>query len=176
VVGERYAKYPNIVVISPEDVSALPSLSLDVVVLNSVSQYVAGAEFRTLLAVLARLLKKSGILVLGDIIPPEQNAIADAAALLRFAAKGGFFMAALLGLPRTFFSEYRRLRFKIGLSTYSEAEMLTMLHAAGFVAERRRPNIGHNQGRMTFVAHRRENEEGSKLLRSPREGAPMASN
>ena len=30
--------------------------------------------------------------------------------------------------------------------------MIELLDDMGFAAERRRPNIGHNQARMTFVA------------------------
>ena len=48
---------------------------------------------------------------------------------------------------------YTRLgRSDLGLTTYSEAEMIEMLTAAGFRAQRHRPNFGHNQARMAFEA------------------------
>jgi hypothetical protein len=64
-------------------------------------------------------------------------------------------LAALGGLVRTLFSDYRRLRARVGLTHYSEAGMLGLLSAAGFAAERAERNIGHNQARMAFVARPR---------------------
>jgi len=49
-------------------------------------------------------------------------------------------------------SDYWRLRSRLGLSRYSEAEMIERLAAAGFSARRAATNIGHNQARMTFLA------------------------
>ena len=76
----------------------------------------------------------------------------DALALLRLAARHGFAGAALAGLVRTFFSEYRATRARLGLTHYTEAEMLAVLDRAGFDAVRHRPNLGHNQARIAFLA------------------------
>jgi len=78
--------------------------------------------------------------------------VTDARALLSFAWQGGFLKSALIGLVRTALSDYRKIREELGLSRYSEAEMIEILREAGFAAERRRQNMGHNQARMTFVA------------------------
>ena len=40
----------------------------------------------------------------------------------------------------------------LGLSRYSEAQMLSLLTQNGFTAHRAENNIGHNQGRMLFLA------------------------
>jgi SAM-dependent methyltransferase len=165
VLTERYAGHPTVTVMSPEEVQTLPRLSLDLIVVNSLLQYLSRAELDELLAVLHPLLKDTGVLVIGDVIPHNQSALADAAALLRFGFQGGFLISALLGLARTFFSEYRKLRSTLGLSSYDEAEMLAVLEAAGFVAERRHPNLGHNQGRATFMAVRRREGSGGALSR-----------
>ena len=61
-------------------------------------------------------------------------------------------MAAGAGLARTALSGYSRLKEELGFSTYSEAEFLRVLRAAGFEAQRVLPNFGHNQRRMTFEA------------------------
>ena len=89
--------------------------------------------------------------MLGDVIPPDVSPLADAAALLRFGFEGGFLMAALAGLVRTALSDYRTLRARLGLTTYEEGDILGLVEGAGLRAERRRPNIGHNQARMTIV-------------------------
>ena len=76
----------------------------------------------------------------------------DALALLRFGARDGFFVAAVIGLFRTALSDYSKLRKDAGLTRYSAPEMLAKLKAAGFSASRAPVNIGHLQTRMTFVA------------------------
>ena len=126
--------------------------SVDLVVMNSVAQYMTPDELDLAFAVIRRLLKPSGRLVLGDILRPEVGMVRDVVALLRFAATCGFLRDALIGLISTALSNYRELRSKVGLQRYSEAEMIAKLAAAGFTASRALMNIGHNPWRMTFVA------------------------
>jgi SAM-dependent methyltransferase len=130
----------------------MPERSFDLVVLHSVSQYLSGAEFDRVVALFRRLLKPSGLFVLGDVVPHEVPAVSDAWALLRLAKANGFLLAALAGLVRTFFSDYWRLRSRIGLTRYSEAEIIARLAALGFTATRAPRNIGHIVSRMTFLA------------------------
>jgi hypothetical protein len=148
----RFAGNSKIVVRRPEDVAWLPDRSFDVIVMHSVAQYLSEADLATQLALFRRLLVNGGLLVIGDIIPRKQSALGDAFALLRFGLKEGFFLAALRGLVRTYFSDYRQLRGALGLTHYDEGEMIGKLEAAGFTAERARSNIGHNERRMTFLA------------------------
>lgn len=153
-LGERFAGDAKIVALSEDGVAALADESLDMVVANSLSQYLTRDDLIGLLDLWHRKLKPGGRLVIGDVIPPDIGPLTDALALLRFGFEGGFLLAAAGGLVRTFFSDYRRLRNEIGLSTHTENEMLSLIEAAGFSAERHEPNIGHNQARMTFVARR----------------------
>src|SRR5262249_53352830 len=126
--------------------------SIDLVVMNSVAQYMTPEELDSALAVIRRLLKPSGRLVLGDILRPEVGMSTDVMALLRFASKHGFLKDALIGLVSTALSDYRQLRTRVGLTRYSEEEITARLSAAGFTVSRARQNIGHNPSRMTFVA------------------------
>ena len=150
----RFTGHAKITVLSPEEVRTLPRDSLDVIVVNGLLQYLQKNDLNELLGTLHLLLKDNGIVVIGDVIPRGRSIFADAAALLGFGFKSGFFIAALYGLVRTFFSNYLWLLLVHGLRRYDEAEILAILRNAGFVAERHYPNIGHNQGRMTFVASR----------------------
>ncbi|MBK3397853.1 MULTISPECIES: class I SAM-dependent methyltransferase [Methylobacterium] len=151
-LARRFAGSPRIAVLAPEDVAALPAASLDLVVANSLAQYLTDAELAACLRDWRRALKPGGRLVLADVIPPQLGAAADATALLAFARREGFLAAALLGLVRTVLSDYRSLRRRLGLTRYDEAAMLARLHEAGFTAERMPRNLGHNQGRMAFTA------------------------
>jgi SAM-dependent methyltransferase len=148
----RFGEEPRIVVIAPEDLDVVPERSLDLVVVNSLTQYLSLEELRSLLASWRAKLKPQGMLVLADVIPPEVSPLTDARALLSFAWQGGFLTRALVGLVRTALSDYRKIRDELGLAQYSEAETLELLRDAGFAARRRRPNMGHNQARMMFIA------------------------
>jgi ubiquinone/menaquinone biosynthesis C-methylase UbiE len=148
----RFAPNTRIRVRSLEDLRKMPEKSIDLVVMNSVAQYMTPAELDGALAVIRRLLKPSGRLVLGDILRPEVGMLSDVAALLRFAASHGFLRDALIGLVQTALSDYRQMRAKVGLQRYSEPEMVAKLAKAGFTASRAHRNIGHNPWRMTFVA------------------------
>jgi SAM-dependent methyltransferase len=154
-LAARFAGNVKIRVLAPDDVERLPQGTLDFIVLHSVAQYLSAQQLRPLLITFRRLVAPGGIVLVSDIIPPQVSAAADVKALLRFAAAHGFLLAALGGLVRTLFSDYRRLRARYGLARYSEADMLQVLAAAGFAAERAAKNIGHNQARMTFFARPR---------------------
>lgn len=142
----------NVSVVSPEEVEALPDATLDLVVANSLIQYLSREELEALLVSWRRKLKPGGKLVLADIIPPDVSPLTDASQLLAFAWRGGFLGAALAGLVRTAFSDYRKLRAQYGLSTYSKADIVALIAAAGYENIEPQPNFGHNPHRMTFKA------------------------
>ena len=148
----RFRDNPKIAVLSPEEIAALPPGSIDLIVLNSVAQYLKIPELEALLAQFRALLAAGGKLVVGDVIPPNTSAVTEVMALMKLAWTNGFVLPALAGLVRTVFSDYRSLRTKLGLTHYTEPEILAVLAKAGFAAKRRYPNIEHNQARMTFVA------------------------
>jgi len=148
----RFAPNTKIRVRSLDDLRAMTEKSVDLAVMNSVAQYMTPAELDQAFAVVKRLLKPGGRLVVGDILRPEVGMVRDVAALLRFALTHGFLKDALIGLVSTALSDYRQLRSKVGLQRYSEAEMVAKLATTGFAASRAHFNIGHNPWRMTFVA------------------------
>ena len=148
----RFAPNMKIRVRSLDDLRKMAEKSIDLAVMNSVAQYMRPDEFDSALAVIRRLLKPGGRLILGDIMRPEVGMIRDVIALLRFALNYGFLKDALFGLLSTALSDYRQLRSRVGLQRYSETEMIKKLAAAGFTASRAHSNIGHNPWRMTFVA------------------------
>jgi SAM-dependent methyltransferase len=151
---ERFRGNPKILIISTNRVETLPPQSLDMVILHSVSQYLTPEEFDRTVALFHRLLQPGGLLLVGDVVPPDASVITDSWALLRFGWRDGFFYAAVLGLVRTFFSDYWRLRTKMGLTRYSEQDMAAKLVAAGFRVSRAPANLGHLATRMTFLARK----------------------
>lgn len=154
-ISARFVNRPAIMAVAPEIVDlAIPDDSLDLVVSNSLLQYLSREEFTGLLALWLAKLKPGGTLVVADVIPPGVGPLTDARALLSFAWEGGFLLAALSGLVRTALSDYRTIRGRLGLSMYTPAQMDKALHDAGFTGIRQRDNMGHNPARMSFVAYR----------------------
>lgn len=148
----RFGRDDKIVVLSTEALEALADKSIDLVIANSLIQYLSHPEFEALLDLAHRKLKSTGKLIVADVIPADANAVDDVKALLGFAWQGGFLTAAGLGLVATFFSDYRKLRDQIGLTRYAAQDIATLFSAHGFSSTRAPINIGHNQSRMMFVA------------------------
>ena len=153
-IAERFAGNLRIKAISPEEAERLRDGSLDLIVANSVVQYLDPAELDRMLAVWRRLLAPGGTLIVADVIPPDVGKLSDVMALLRYGARNGFLFAAFGGMARTAVSPYRKLRSQLGISQYTEAAFLQKLQAAGFGAERLARNMEHNPARMTFRAKR----------------------
>lgn len=151
-VAGRFQADKTIVVLEDEGLAAIADASLDLIVVNSVLQYVPKRDFEALLDRFHAKLKPSGRLILADVISPDASALGDIEALLAFAFRGGFLIAACAGLVSTFFSDYRKLRAQYGLTRYDEAEMKGLLTAHGYSPVRAPMNIGHNQTRMLFEA------------------------
>jgi hypothetical protein len=151
-LARRVAGESRTAVLSPREAAELAPGSVHLVVANSLVQYLQRDELSGLLGVWRSKIAPGGALVVADVIPPDATPVSDAAALLRFAWDGGFLLAAVGGLVRTALSDYGEVRKQLGFATYRERDFVALLEAAGFRAERVRPNFGHNQGRMTFRA------------------------
>ena len=151
-IAARFAADPRLRALSPEEVEKLPDGTVDLIVSNSMTQYLAPAELDRVLGLWRRLLAPAGTLIVADVIPPDAGALTDVAALLRYAAANGFFVAALWGLARTAASPYSRLRSRLGVTRYRQADFMQKLKSAGFAAERLARNLEHNAARMTFRA------------------------
>jgi SAM-dependent methyltransferase len=152
---ERFATHANIRVQAPHEIARLKQHSLDLIILHSVVQYLTPAGAGALFALFRGLLKTDGLLVVSDVVPAGGSAIADTAALLKFGKANGFFLAGMWGLLRTLLSDYSRLRSRLGLTAYAEADMIERLSAAGFSADRAPANIGYNQSRAAYHARPR---------------------
>jgi SAM-dependent methyltransferase len=153
-LADRFSHLPNVTVVAPEDLKAVADRPVDLIVVNSVVQYLSAADLEQLLALWRHNLAPGGRLIVADVIPPDVGPLTDAMALLRLGAANGFLLPAAIGLVKTFFSDYRRLRNELGLAFFTEAAFLERLREAGFDAQRLSRNLGHNQARMAFRATR----------------------
>lgn len=152
---ERFASPANIRVLAPHEIARLKERSLDLVILHSVVQYLTPAGTGALFTLFRGLLKADGLLVVSDVVPEGGSTMADTAALLKLGKANGFFLAAMWGLLRTLLSDYSRLRSRLGLTAYSEPDMIEKLSAAGFSAARAPTNVGYNPSRAAYYARPR---------------------
>ena len=155
VLEQRFATHASIRVLAPHQIARLKEGSLDLIVLHSVVQYLTAPGAGALFTLFRGLLKADGLLVVSDVGPAGGSALADTFALLKFGKANGFFLAACWGLLRTLLSDYSRLRSRLGLTAYSEPDMITKLSAAGFAASRAPKNFGHNQFRAAYYGRPR---------------------
>src|SRR3979409_165202 len=89
----RFAPNTKIRVRSLDDLRKMDEKSIDLVVMNSGAQYMTQDELDSAFAIIRRLLKPSGRLVVGDILRPEVGMGRDVLALLKFAGRNGFLKA-----------------------------------------------------------------------------------
>ena len=153
-LAARFASVGNIAVKSPEEVAALPAGTLDLIVMHSVAQYLSQDETDAMFARLQAPAETRR--TFRDRRRHPAAGLADHRCGRAAAFCGGqrISVSAVLGLARTTFSDYPKLRAKLGLTLYEEAAMKAKLEAAGFTVERAAKNIGHSQTRMTFIARR----------------------
>lgn len=125
---KRYQSIANIMVHGPEETARLEDETLDLVIVNSLLQYLTRDETSELITRLHKKLKPGGSLLIGDVIAPDVSALTDAKALLWFGLRHGFFLAALGGLFRTLFGDYRKIRGALGLTMWEEKDCFRSSH------------------------------------------------
>jgi len=141
-------------VLDDDGLTSLESGSVDVLLVCSVLQYVPEDDVPRLIALWQRLLRPGGLLILADITTPRSGPILDALSLLYSGARYGYFFSALASLVAIVFSDYRKTRQSLRLSTYAPDKMLTML-TPGFEARRSPSNFGLNAFRTTILARKK---------------------
>ncbi len=151
---QRFGHAPKITVLDQGGPDALADNSLDVIVAFSVLQYIDRAELPGVLAGWRSKLAVGGLVILADVIPHDARLVDDIGSLLSTARAHGFLLAALGGLVTTLFSDYRRLRRRVGLATYDEPEIVALLREAGLAVIPQARNLGFNPARRTYAGRR----------------------
>jgi SAM-dependent methyltransferase len=150
ILRQRYTANPKIKILNEAQVRSLPDGTLDMVLFNGLFQYLTLAQCTEAVDFAAAKLRLGGRLVVADVIPPHADPLSDSWALVEYAYRGGFLLAALRGaLKRS-----RPLRRRIPLTTFTIPDMQRLLATHGFETRRADRNIGHNQMHMTFLAKR----------------------
>ena len=150
----RSHNHPRIRVLDQAELNAITKESIDLIVVNSVIQYLSQAELDELLNNVHRLLKPDGAMLVGDVISPGTGNSRHVATFLSFAWRHKFLLAALAGLVQTYASEYRNLQRELGLTAYAPEAILQKLRQNGFVAEKLPNNIAVSKYRSSYLARK----------------------
>jgi SAM-dependent methyltransferase len=145
----RVARHPNARVAPSAPPGGTPG-AFDLILVNSVAQYLTPAQLAACLTTWAGMLAPTGRVILADLIPPDYAATGDMLRLLRFAARRGFFWNAL-GAGAGEFVRYLRMRTELPLTRFGRTDIETLARAAGLVAEFPAANLGYKAGRLTAI-------------------------
>ena len=129
--------------------SSHPALQLDMILVNSVIQYMDAEEFSDWFLCWRKMLAPGGRLVISDIIPPEYPAYADIMDLLKFSSRRGFVLRAICQATTEIWRYWgvRRVR---PLTRISRQDLDRQAQAAGLMVSY--PwNLTHFTMRMTAV-------------------------
>ena len=150
----RFRQLANLKVIGPDELSDDAGRHRsNLIVANSVAQYLTREELDGLLRTWRRLLAPDGRLVLADVVPPGVSPISDALALLRYAGEQRL---SDRRLPRASCARCCRPTAASARSSASRptrsSEITERIDAAGFRTERLPFNFEHQPARISFVA------------------------
>jgi SAM-dependent methyltransferase len=131
--------------------SAPPGLRFDLILVNSVAQYMSRADFAAWLRCWREMLSPSGRIVASDLIPPDCEVSRDVFDLLRFSARRGFFWAALRQAAGEL-GRYRRTRRAVPLTRYARGDLEGLARDAGLIVEFLPRNLTPFRDRISFTA------------------------
>jgi ubiquinone/menaquinone biosynthesis C-methylase UbiE len=149
-----HGTHPGVRILDDQAVDTLAEDSIDLVIVNSVVQYLTPQQLGAALALFARALKTSGKLLLGDVIVPGTPLLHHVRTFLRFAMGHGFLVDAMVGLVSTYKSPYTRLQRDLGLAAYTDEEVTALFRQHGFAVERLARNIAVSTCRSSYVGRK----------------------
>jgi ubiquinone/menaquinone biosynthesis C-methylase UbiE len=155
---ERYKGHARITVLDGQ-LERLPSGFIDLILINSVIQYISRAELLAALRDLQRLLKPDGQFLIGDVIAPDTALWRHVVVFLSFAYREGFLIPGMIGLVRNFLPSYKSLMRKQGLSDYSDADLFEIFDCLGLQVVRLPRNIAVSPIRASYLARKFRQEE-----------------
>jgi cyclopropane fatty-acyl-phospholipid synthase-like methyltransferase len=122
----------------------------DLILANSVAQFMTAAEFQEWLRRWRHMLAPTGNIVVSDLVPPDYPAMADLVTLLRFSSSKRFLVRAIYDAARVM-PLYWKTRKAQPLLRTSKADLETWGAAAGLRVRAFPPNLTCFKQRITAV-------------------------
>jgi SAM-dependent methyltransferase len=125
-------------------------MQFELILVNSVVQYMTLEEFSAWLLRWRNMLARAGRIVISDLIPPNYPALWDVEDLLRFSARRGFLMRAVWQALNEIWRYWgvRRVR---PLSRFGRGELNRQATRAGLTVNYLPTNLTHFKKRLTAV-------------------------
>jgi SAM-dependent methyltransferase len=155
----RLAGQPNAALLDLSVTGGWDGPGFDLILVNSVVQYMGVDEFAGWLRHWRRMLAPGGRIVLSDLIPPGRGSARDLIALLKFSARNG----CLGGTVRNVFRErkrYLQARESGPLFQVSRDELSRLAAEAELRASFLARNLTHFTGRLTAVLEAAPERDG----------------
>lgn len=128
-------------------VEAIPRRSYDLIIANSVVQYLGGdGDLARTLALFRDLLRGRGTVLLGDLIPPRYSSALDALRSLWVACRHRMTLAMIVHLWKAAFKGTRLQLYQVAPSRIAE-----LAADAGFACELLRTNVTPSRRRFSCV-------------------------
>jgi SAM-dependent methyltransferase len=127
-----------------------PADGFDLILANSVGQFMTADELRAWLPRWGRMLAPAGKIVVSDLVPPDYPAMADLLTLLRFSSSKRFLFRALWDAARVM-PLYAPTRKAQPLLRTSKADLTAWGLAAGLAPPTFPPNLTCFKQRITAV-------------------------
>jgi SAM-dependent methyltransferase len=141
----------NIRFLDLSDPQSLPcQLQFELILVNSVVQYMTLEEFSAWLRLWRNMLAPGGRIVVSDLIPPDYPALRDIADLLEFSARRGFLGRAVWQALREI-GRYWRVRQFRPLSRIGREELSRRGSDAGLAVSYLPVNLTHFRTRLTAM-------------------------
>jgi cyclopropane fatty-acyl-phospholipid synthase-like methyltransferase len=147
------AGHRNVHRLDLSDEKATASVRFDLILVNSVVQYMTRRELAGWLRRWRDMLCPAGCIVLSDLLPPQRGGLADIADLLRFSARRGFLLRALWQAVGEL-GRYRRMRQAAPLMRLARSEVEAMAAEAGLAVTFLPRNLTHFRERIAAVCSR----------------------
>jgi SAM-dependent methyltransferase len=126
------------------------TLQFDLILVNSVIQYMTSEEFVAWLPIWRDMLAPGGRIVISDIIPPDSSGFGEILAIVKLSARRGFLFEALWQAVGEL-SSYWRKRRECPLTRYGPDDLARIAAGAGLTVERHPTNLTHFSRRLTAI-------------------------
>lgn len=144
---ERLADRPNV---RGVDLERENPGQFDLILVNSVVQYMTPDELRGWLRRWRTMLAPDGCVVLSDLIPPRHSTLADLRSLLFFSLRRGYLLEAVRNVLRER-KRYGATAQAVPLLHVAQHELQRDAEAAGLTVQFLPENLTHFRGRITAV-------------------------
>jgi len=146
----RLTKVSNSEVIDLSCADDTTDTNFDLIVVNSVIQYMSDEDFATWLGRWRNMLEKSGVLVISDVILPQPAFLTEVADSLSFSVKEGFLIRTLKQNFKQYW-RYLKARRQATMTRYSKDDFSRRVEKEGFAIQFLPENLTYRTNRFSAL-------------------------